>query len=133
MRKQIEPEPDYLRKLGYEPQDISLPTLVKLMLGLFAFVAFSSVVAFVLYLVFVGHDSRAAEAGLPAGPAVHRLAPEPRLQANPVEDIAKFRVAEDRVLNGYAWKDRAKGTVQVPIDEAVRLEAQRLVVTPGGK
>ncbi len=54
-----------------------------------------------------------------------KLPPEPRLQANAVEDLRQMRAVEDQVLNSYGWVDRKKGVVRIPIDRAIELLAQR--------
>ncbi len=51
--------------------------------------------------------------------------PEPRLEETPVEDLRKFREAEERKLNGYGWIDREAGVVRIPIARAMELLAQR--------
>jgi hypothetical protein len=51
--------------------------------------------------------------------------PEPRLEVTPVEDLRKFREAEDRALNAYGWMDREHGVVRIPIARAMELLAQR--------
>lgn len=54
-----------------------------------------------------------------------RLPPAPRLQTLPAQDLAAVRAEEDRTLHGYGWVDEAAGTVHIPIEEAMRLMAQR--------
>ena len=51
--------------------------------------------------------------------------PQPRLQVSEPVDLAKLRQAEDSLLNSYGWVDREKGIVRIPIDEAMRLLAER--------
>lgn len=57
------------------------------------------------------------EARMPYAP------PEPRLQASPEADMATLRREEDRVLEGYAWVDRAGGVARIPIERAMDLLA----------
>jgi hypothetical protein len=38
----------------------------------------------------------------------------------PVTDLAAMRAAEDRVLHSYGWVDPQKGTVHIPIEEAMK-------------
>jgi hypothetical protein len=50
-----------------------------------------------------------------------RIAPPgPRLQTNAESDLKRFRDQEAKRLNGTYWIDRQKGTVHVPIDEAMK-------------
>lgn len=51
--------------------------------------------------------------------------PQPRLQEAEPMDLAKLREAEDSLLNSHGWVDRDKGVVRIPIDEAMRLLAER--------
>ena len=50
--------------------------------------------------------------------------PAPRLQADPVGDLERFRTAEDAALNSYGWADQANGRVHIPIEQAINLVAQ---------
>jgi hypothetical protein len=54
-----------------------------------------------------------------------RLPPEPRLQALPLADIHAQRREEQQVLTSYGWVDEKSGTVRIPIEEAMRLLAER--------
>ena len=57
--------------------------------------------------------------------AMRRLPPEPRLQTDPRDDLANLRRAEDEVLQSYAWIDRNAGVVRIPIEQAMKLTAER--------
>jgi hypothetical protein len=46
--------------------------------------------------------------------------PEPRLQTDPPDDLAKLRAREQKELDTYYWIDRDKGIVHIPIDEAMK-------------
>lgn len=47
--------------------------------------------------------------------------PQPRLQKNPIPDLKEVRAAENQVLTSYGWVDQQKGTVRIPIDQAMDL------------
>lgn len=51
--------------------------------------------------------------------------PPPKLQARPIEDLHRLREREDAELHSYAWVDRSKGLVRIPIDRAMRLVVER--------
>ncbi len=53
-----------------------------------------------------------------------RVAPHPPIPLSPLPDLAALRLKEDETLNGYAWIDRKKGTIRLPIDRAMDLLAQ---------
>ena len=50
--------------------------------------------------------------------------PEPRLEAQPRIDLAKFRASEEELVNSYGWIDPAKGIVRIPISRAMDLVAK---------
>jgi len=58
--------------------------------------------------------------------------PTPRVQIdNGDQDIADLHAREDLLLNNYSWIDQSKGTVRIPIEQAMELIAQRgLPVAP---
>jgi hypothetical protein len=64
-------------------------------------------------------------------PAVSPLAytrestPEPRLQVDAPRDLRELRAAEDAALHGYAWFDKDRALVRIPIDRAIDVLAQR--------
>ena len=46
--------------------------------------------------------------------------PAPRLQLDDgYQEIADMHAREDLLLNNYSWIDRSKGTVRIPIDQAI--------------
>jgi hypothetical protein len=51
--------------------------------------------------------------------------PEPRLQTRPQEDLRELRAREDAILNGYGWVDKNAGVAHIPIEEAMKIVAQR--------
>lgn len=46
--------------------------------------------------------------------------PQPRLQTDPAEDLARFRADEEKRLNTYYWIDKEKGIVHIPIAQAMK-------------
>jgi hypothetical protein len=50
--------------------------------------------------------------------------PEPHLLVVPGRDLKAMRAAEDSILNSYAWVDREKGIVRIPIQRAIDILAQ---------
>jgi hypothetical protein len=67
----------------------------------------------------------------------HRLLappPNPRLQTDPSDDLARLRAEEQTRLTTYGWVDRQKGIVRIPIEEAMKkLVAQGIDGFPRGK
>ncbi len=55
--------------------------------------------------------------------------PEPEEAARSevrIKNLAELRADDQAKLTNYAWLDRAKGTVQIPIDQAMVLAATQL-------
>ena len=66
--------------------------------------------------------------------------PRPRaaLQADPTADMVKFAKEEEAAVTSWAWVDQAAGVVQIPVDRAIEIVAERglpvqppLPVVPG--
>jgi hypothetical protein len=51
--------------------------------------------------------------------------PTPRLQSDPAADLRAFQASQSAQLQGYAWVDRDRGLVRVPIDRAMEMIAAR--------
>lgn len=51
--------------------------------------------------------------------------PEPKLQPNPVEDLARMRGREGETLHKYGWVNRQAGVTHIPIERAMELVVQR--------
>ena len=49
----------------------------------------------------------------------------PRLQTQPFKDIYMLRQAEHERLTTYGWVDQGSGVVRIPVDEALRIVAER--------
>jgi hypothetical protein len=51
--------------------------------------------------------------------------PDPRLEDSETTEINDFRYQQDETLTSYGWVDQNGGVVRIPIDQAMRLIAQR--------
>ena len=51
--------------------------------------------------------------------------PEPRLEDDERTEINDFRYQQDETLSSYGWVDQNGGVVRIPIDQAMKLIAQR--------
>jgi len=47
-----------------------------------------------------------------------------------IKNLAELRADDAKKLDSYAWTDRAKGSVQIPITEAMKLTVSRINETP---
>jgi hypothetical protein len=62
----------------------------------------------------------------PGSPAAQEeTTPLPRLQISPRTDLAEMRAAEQKELTSYGWIDKQKQSVRIPIDQAMKLLAER--------
>lgn len=61
------------------------------------------------------------------GPSTHpptAFAP-PRLQSDPAGELRDYQAAEKARLSAYAWADREKGLMRIPIERAMGMVAAR--------
>lgn len=61
----------------------------------------------------------------PLARAEHDTMPQPRLQAHPLTDRARYEARQRATLTEYAWVDRGAGIVRIPIDRAMQILAER--------
>jgi hypothetical protein len=93
--------------------------------------AIALVVGVVLTLVLVGgmiallaqHPPSSMRASPTGTPSV--VPPPPLLQAQPWEDLRRYREEQSRILSNYAWIDRNAGVVRIPIERAMELVIER--------
>jgi hypothetical protein len=57
-------------------------------------------------------------------PATERF-PQPRLQSDPAADLRALQARQGAQLEGYAWVDRDRGLVRVPVERAMEVIAGR--------
>ena len=113
--------------VSYEKQDADTRTIIRAGIGL----ALATLVASALVLfLFRWLAEREARGDAPPPPMAGildpgRLPPGPRLQTLPAHDLAVVQAQEDRTLHTYGWADEQAGKVHIPIEEAMRLLAQR--------
>jgi hypothetical protein len=97
-------------KTAFEKSDWPLGTIGLVLLGTLIFLVIAPFVLIGAFPRAVSDVSRA----LTIEP------PQPRLQTNPSEDLARFLVDEDKRLNTYYWIDKKKGIVHIPIEQAMQ-------------
>src|SRR5207247_654021 len=65
----------------------------------------------------------------PVLPAPRLLQPSPvegpALQPDPKSELEAYRASQQSLLHAYRWVDRSRGVVQIPIEQAMRLTAER--------
>jgi hypothetical protein len=93
--------------------------------------AVALVVGVVLTLALVGgmiallaqHPPSSMRASPTGTPSV--VPPPPLLQAQPWEDLRRYKEEQSRILSNYAWIDRNAGVVRIPIERAMELVIER--------
>ena len=109
----------------FEVEDIRATPVLKFLVGL----AITCVVVALLLVAFY-RGMRSYVAGLqPPPPHMQfedtRRPPGPLLQDRPVSDLRALRAEEDAALHSYGWEDKGRGVARIPVEEAMRLLAER--------
>ncbi len=119
---------------GYETRDLDTRSIVIAGAGLAAAVVVFAALMWGLFHWFAAREERRAAPLHPLAEQLRpELPPEPRLQRAPREDLLELRAREERVLTSYAWVDRDKGIVRIPIDRAIEILAERGLPARGGE
>jgi hypothetical protein len=135
---------DHNAEVGYEPQDLSSKSI-------FAFLAALAVMTvifvFMLRGLYMLMDRYEQEHQTPPSPLVTDVPkdtrhvpadartkfPEPRLEVDERTQLNDFLIQQEDQLATYGYVDQQAGTVRIPIEQAMKLVAQRgLPVLPAG-
>jgi len=111
-------------EVSHEHSDVDLRRIAYWSIGLALLVVL--ILAFLLWLfrhyhereIRRGHAARSFPQSAPATES-------PRLQIAPRADMDNMRAAEEKILSGYAWIDKEKGVVRIPIERAMEIIAER--------
>lgn len=104
-----------------ETSDVSASAMARWGVALLVFM-FGSMLAMLIYYMVLGGQMRAART---AATAEQRLAPWPRLQANPIKEYQDFQREQKAAETSYAWVDPTRDVVRIPVDRAVELVLER--------
>jgi hypothetical protein len=111
---------------GHETRDVNFRPIIVSGIGLILLLVGS---VLLMRLVFGFLAEREARLSPPANPLAksfgRQVPPEPRLQADPRQDLLDMRAQENATLSSYGWVDRKNGIVRLPIARAMELLAQR--------
>ncbi len=104
---------------GYETRDASTGGVYNFLVILAALLAAIALVCFGLFHFFSVHY----HIGQTTAPfdETRQVPMTPQLQVNPRDEWLKYREQQDHSLESYAWVDKTKGTVQVPIETAMEI------------
>lgn len=117
----------------HEHSDVSLRAILWFVVALVLTVVVMSAAVWRLFEVF---DRRAQQADPTPSPLARgelAIPPEPRLQGlpwrrewtTPRQELTAYRAAELQRLEHYAWVDRNKGLVRIPIVRAMEIVAEQ--------
>jgi hypothetical protein len=120
------PSPAHGQGAGHhEHSDVSLRGITMTAVGLLVVAVVVQVAMVGLFVVF---ERRAADRTAPPPSIVTtapRARPQPRLQANPAQELKTLGEEQRRRLYGYGWVDEANGVVHIPIDLAMKIMLER--------
>jgi hypothetical protein len=108
---------------GYETKDLDPRTIALFAAG--GAVVLLLAAALTFWMVQSANKRYAARQG-PRPPAHAREGgPAPRLQVQGSHELRELRQAEETMLNSYAWIDRDRGIVRIPVERAMELLAKK--------
>ncbi len=112
----------------YEHTDIEPSIASKFAVWLAIAMVLSAGIVYGTFWLFEGQESSANQAAqvFPLAVGQTREPPGPRLQTQPFKDVYQLRAGERDQLTTYGWVDQGAGVVRIPIDEALRITAERM-------
>jgi len=113
---------------GYEKRDANAKWI-------FGIVAFLLVAGLIMHFVIAGVMERLGKTAYPTDELkgtrrgresrAQAVAPVPRLQILPAQELNAFRTREEAELNSYGWINRTAGIVRIPVARAMDLLLER--------
>jgi hypothetical protein len=118
---------------GFEETDIDVISVGKFGVGLLLVT-----ILFMGLLVGLFNFFKAQEGGEAVSVDPVKVFPQPQLEKTPIPDLKAVRAAETQSLTSYGWVDQQKGTVRIPISQAMDMLVQkglpvRATTPPGGE
>ncbi len=83
------------------------------------------VLMLVVFRYFDARESTRAPRRYPLAGTETQLPPQPRIQANPAEDLNDLRLKDETVLTSYGWINQQAGVARIPIERAMKLVLER--------
>ncbi len=121
----VEPNvPSKAIETGHELSDLSPKNIAIFGVSLVGMIL---IVLWVCYELFQHYSTVSMKTEVPPSPLSYTRepTPEPHLLVVPGQELKTMRASEDSILNSYAWVDREKGVVRIPIKRAIDILAQR--------
>lgn len=98
------------RKVAFEPTDWAVGTVALIYVGVLVLLVISPLV------LILGYPNTLPDVGR----TLRINPPGPRLQTDPDTDLQYFRAEQEKRLNSYYWIDKQKGTIHIPIENAMK-------------
>jgi hypothetical protein len=109
---------------GHETSDLDARVVAVFGIALTTTIIVLMAATYWIYDFTISHHA----ARYPAAPPLaytREPTPEPRVQVDAPRELRELRAAEDAALHGYAWIDKDRSLVRIPIDRAIDVLAQR--------
>ena len=109
--------------VNHESTDVNVRGVLFFGVGLTVVAVIIHIAVWFLYDYFASPQH--ASLRLPQQPAPTRSLPsKAQLQVEPVGELSQLRSSEEQTLRSYAWIDREKGIVRIPIERAMEIVAR---------
>jgi hypothetical protein len=122
MSAQHDPNSPVNEDITFEPTDVATKPIV---LSVVLLAVFTLVFTAAGHLVYFGFAERERASSPEPSPLAAQHAakepPLPRLQIHPKTDLDVLYANEDKILFGWGWEDKEKGTARVPIERAMQM------------
>ncbi len=136
-------------QVSYERKDINIIQITGFGIGLLVAFMLTVVAMWAMFAFLAKREDKVNPANPPSMMAEKQQLPSgPRIQPEPIDDkdglrpgpqppeaLKQMRDNETMLLDSYGWVDQAKGTVHIPIDQAIDMVAQKglpVKVSPAG-
>ena len=108
----------------YEDRDIPISKIV--IIGIYTAI-FAALSFFAMRFVFNKNDERITHnLGVPSEMATERVVPnKPLLQINEQQNWRRELAQQEEKISNYKWIDKQAGVVEIPVDRAIELIAQK--------
>lgn len=120
-QKPAAPSPETIAR-GHEESDVNYRAIAYVALA----IVLSAILIHLVLLLLMGHFERQAQSQrgpMPPRQSPAETFPAPQLQVDPTQDLQRLRASEDALLGEYAWVDRGRGLIRIPITRAMELLA----------
>ena len=111
--------------IHHETSDVHVRPLAWLGVGLAVLVVISIVAMKGVFMLLDRQQAQNDVAPPPMMTQRPQQPPEPRLQTTPVPNLKLIVEQESKQLTSYRWVDSKSGVVRIPVDQAMKLLAER--------